>query len=69
MIERDGVAGVTHRSVAREAGVPTTASTYYFATLDDLLIATMLWAADELCDDMLQMVASGSARDIARRSS
>jgi DNA-binding transcriptional regulator YbjK len=66
VIERDGVAGVTHRSVAREAGVPTTASTYYFATLDDLLIATMLWAAEELCDDMLQIVGSGGTpREIA----
>jgi DNA-binding transcriptional regulator YbjK len=66
VIEREGVAGVTHRSVAREAGVPTTASTYYFATLDDLLNATMLWAAEELCDDMLRIVASGgTAREIA----
>jgi DNA-binding transcriptional regulator YbjK len=67
VIERDGVAGVTHRSVAREAGVPTTASTYYFATLDDLLIATLLWVAEEVCDDMLQIVASGGTpREIAR---
>ncbi|SMD08168.1 TetR/AcrR family transcriptional regulator [Lentzea albidocapillata] len=67
VIERDGVAGVTHRSVAREAGVPTTAPTYYFATLDDLLIATLLWSAEELCDDMLKIVASGGcARDIAQ---
>lgn len=67
VIERDGVAGVTHRSVAREAGVPTTASTYYFATLDELLIATLLLVADELCVDMLQIVASGgTAREIAR---
>nr|WP_089949413.1 TetR family transcriptional regulator [Lentzea xinjiangensis] len=67
VIERDGIAGVTHRSVAREAGVPTTAPTYYFATLDDLLIATLLWSAEELCDDMLRIVASGgSAREIAR---
>jgi len=66
VIERDGVAGVTHRSVAREAGVPTTAPTYYFATLDDLLIATVLWAAEELCDEMLHTIArGGTAREIA----
>ncbi|HEX8867241.1 MAG TPA: TetR family transcriptional regulator, partial [Lentzea sp.] len=29
VIEREGISGVTHRSVAREAGVPTTAPTYY----------------------------------------
>lgn len=66
VIERDGVAGVTHRSVAREAGVPTTASTYYFATLDDLLIATLLWACEESCDEMLHALArGGSAREVA----
>lgn len=37
VVARDGVSGVTHRTVAREAGVPTTASTYYFASIDDLL--------------------------------
>lgn len=66
VIEREGIAGVTHRSVAREAGVPTTAPTYYFATLDDLLIATLLWVAEELCDDMLVVARGGSAREIAR---
>lgn len=66
VIERDGVAGVTHRSVAREAGVPTTAPTYYFATLDDLLIATLLWASEESCDEMLRTMArGGSAREVA----
>ena len=66
MIERDGIAGVTHRSVAREAGVPTTAPTYYFASIDDLLIATLLWSTEALCDEMLRLVASGgTARAIA----
>ncbi|MFD9740904.1 TetR/AcrR family transcriptional regulator [Umezawaea sp. NPDC059074] len=51
VIERDGVAGVSHRSVAREAGVPTTSTTYYFASLDDLLIATLTWSADLLARD------------------
>ncbi len=46
--------------------MPTTAPTYYFATLDDLLIATLLWAAEESCEEMLQTVArGGSAREIA----
>ncbi|GAA1268540.1 TetR family transcriptional regulator [Saccharothrix xinjiangensis] len=45
---RDGVAGVSHRSVAREAGVPPSSATYYYATLDDLLVATLTWSADEM---------------------
>ncbi|WP_231641428.1 TetR family transcriptional regulator [Nocardia sp. NRRL S-836] len=57
---------MTHRSVAREAGVPATAPTYYFATLDDLLIATLMWVAEELCGDMLAIVAGGgTAREVA----
>jgi len=48
VVERDGVAGVSHRAVAREAGVPTTSTTYYYATLDDLLVATLTWSADEM---------------------
>ncbi|GAA2637136.1 TetR/AcrR family transcriptional regulator [Streptomyces axinellae] len=34
-----GIAGVSHRAVAREARVPLGSTTYYFATLDDLLDA------------------------------
>ncbi|MFE5327429.1 TetR/AcrR family transcriptional regulator [Embleya sp. NPDC056575] len=41
MVERDGAAGVSHRSVSREAGLPTSASTYYFAGVDDLLTAAL----------------------------
>ncbi|MEU7478628.1 TetR family transcriptional regulator [Lentzea sp. NPDC042327] len=66
VIEREGVAGVTHRSVAREAGVPTTAPTYYFATLDDLLTATLLWSAEAMCDEVLKIIAVGTPREIAR---
>ncbi|MCS7480784.1 TetR/AcrR family transcriptional regulator [Umezawaea endophytica] len=56
VIERDGVAGVSHRSVAREAGVPTTSTTYYFASLDDLLIATLMWSADKLAEDISDLI-------------
>ncbi|RJL35541.1 TetR/AcrR family transcriptional regulator [Bailinhaonella thermotolerans] len=41
VIQRDGAAGVTHRTVAKEAGIPVSLSTYYFATLDDLLVAAL----------------------------
>ncbi len=33
----DGLAAVTHRAVAREAGVPLAATTYYFSSKDELL--------------------------------
>ncbi|TDE58176.1 TetR family transcriptional regulator [Nonomuraea mesophila] len=41
VVQRDGAAGVTHRTVAREAGIPVSLSTYYFATIDDLLVAAL----------------------------
>jgi DNA-binding transcriptional regulator YbjK len=56
VIERDGVAGVTHRRVAREADVPTTSTTYYFSCLDDLLIATLTWCADKMAEDIAPVV-------------
>lgn len=37
VIARDGVAGVTHRTVAEEAGVPLGSLTYYFVSKQDLL--------------------------------
>ncbi|NNH70562.1 TetR family transcriptional regulator [Nocardia uniformis] len=47
VITRDGAAGVTHRTVAKQAGITTSLSTYYFATLDDLLVAALSSVADE----------------------
>ena len=38
IVVRDGVRGVRHRAVAAEAGVPLSATTYYFKDIDDLLI-------------------------------
>lgn len=41
VIERDGPAALTHRAVAAEAGLPTSAATYYFADIDDLLTSVL----------------------------
>ena len=73
VIERDGVSGVSHRSVAREAGVPTTSTTYYFASLDDLLIATLVWSAEKLAEDVGELIArlveapDTSVQEVTRR--
>jgi DNA-binding transcriptional regulator YbjK len=37
LLEEGGFAAVTHRAVAARAGLPLAATTYYFASLDDLL--------------------------------
>jgi DNA-binding transcriptional regulator YbjK len=52
VIERDGVAGVSHRAVAAEADVSVASITYHFATLDDLLIAALTWAAEDLAAEL-----------------
>jgi len=37
LIAENGVSGVTHRAVAKEAGVPLGSTTYYFKTKDDMI--------------------------------
>jgi len=41
VIVAGGLAGLTHRAVADEAGVPLGSTTYYFADRNDLLVAAM----------------------------
>ncbi len=55
VIERDGVAGVSHRAIAREAEVPAASIAYYFAGIDDLLVATLLESVDLLIADVARM--------------
>jgi DNA-binding transcriptional regulator YbjK len=47
VIERAGVAAVSQRVVAQEAGVPPSAVTYYFPTVDDLLVAALADCNDD----------------------
>jgi DNA-binding transcriptional regulator YbjK len=44
IIERDGIAGVSHRAVTRAAGLPATSAAYHFATINDLLEESLLHA-------------------------
>ena len=43
---REGVAAVTHRAVAREAGVSLSSTTWHFATKHDILEAALRWTAE-----------------------
>ncbi|MEI8407482.1 MULTISPECIES: TetR/AcrR family transcriptional regulator [unclassified Kribbella] len=52
VIERDGVAGVSHRAVAAVADVSVASITYHFPTLDDLLVAALTWAAEDLTAEL-----------------
>ena len=46
VIERAGIAAVSQRVVAQEAGVPPSAVTYYFPAVDDLLVAALATCND-----------------------
>ncbi|WP_117198561.1 TetR/AcrR family transcriptional regulator [Nocardiopsis sp. TNDT3] len=64
VIERDGVSGATHRTVAGEAGVPASSVAYYFATLDDLLVAALTVASDSYIAQ-LRRVMDADGDDLA----
>ncbi|MGP4018860.1 TetR/AcrR family transcriptional regulator [Saccharopolyspora sp. 5N708] len=52
VVAERGVEKLTHRAVAAAAGVPLGSTTYYFATLDDLLASALRQSAD---DDVEQL--------------
>ncbi|OKH97793.1 TetR family transcriptional regulator [Streptomyces sp. CB02923] len=58
VIERDGAAGVTHRTVAREAELPTTATTYYFESVEALLTAALTSAMETDAERVRQLTAA-----------
>jgi DNA-binding transcriptional regulator YbjK len=47
IVAREGVAAVTHRRVAAEAGVALSSTTWHFATKADILEAALHWTARE----------------------
>jgi DNA-binding transcriptional regulator YbjK len=58
LIESNGVAAVSHRSVSRIAEVSPSAVLHHFQTLDDLLVAALVRANDE------SMAALALVRDV-----
>ena len=45
IVAREGVAAVTHRRVAAEAGVALSSTTWHFAAKADILEAALRWTA------------------------
>jgi TetR/AcrR family transcriptional regulator, regulator of biofilm formation and stress response len=56
IVRRDGATGVTHRTVAKEAGITTSLTLYYFATLDDLLVAALTSVTDDYTHRIRQLI-------------
>lgn len=64
VLEAGGPSAVTHRAVARAAGVPVSAATYYFAGRDDLLRAALRHATTDWARSF-DRLERASLRDLA----
>jgi TetR/AcrR family transcriptional regulator, regulator of biofilm formation and stress response len=60
LIGRGGSAAITHRAVADEAGVPLAATTYYFASKDDLVRSAFALVVEE---DVAALAGARIVRD------
>lgn len=56
IVVSDGVRGVRHRAVAKEAGVPLSATTYYFNDISDLIADTFTLFAESAISDVVNPI-------------
>ncbi|MCT8003890.1 TetR family transcriptional regulator [Sphingomonas sanguinis] len=63
VLAEQGVSGTTHRRIAAVAGVPLGSVTYYFATLEELLMAAFTQLAEESSNAFRARLAQ--AEDVA----
>ena len=64
VIAAHGTDGVTHRAVAAEAGVPPSATTYWFSSRDELLEEALRFAAREETDRLERLVLDLAPREL-----
>nr|WP_276207263.1 TetR family transcriptional regulator [Nocardia mangyaensis] len=68
VVARDGVAGVSHRAVAKEAGQPYTSAAYHFSSIHELLTAALTSSMDADAAAIRQVVDAADndgRRDLA----
>ncbi len=65
VIGAHGADAVTHRAVAAEAGVPLSATTYYFESKEQLLQQTLLLAAREETERLERVVLDLAPRSLS----
>nr|BFE99668.1 TetR family transcriptional regulator [Streptoalloteichus tenebrarius] len=66
VVAERGIAGLTHRVVAETAGVPLGSTTYYFATLDDLIEAALVRNVEEMSERTREFLENAEDDDVAR---
>ncbi len=71
IVQKEGVRGIRHRAVAKEADVPLAATTYYFKDIDELIVDTFtlytekaLAVLDEFTSHFYQPLGSFLQQDI-----
>ncbi len=57
VIAEVGVAGATHRAIAGRAGVPLSTTSYFFASIDELIAAAMQVVAERLIAQVDEVAA------------
>ena len=65
VIAEHGVAGASHRVIARAADVPLGSTSYHFATLDELLAAAFTVHAEAVADALDQRMQVAANREAA----
>lgn len=65
VIAARGTDGVTHRAVAAEAGVPLSATTYWFSSRDELLEETLRFAARAEIERLERLVLDLAPRELS----
>ncbi|KOV69775.1 TetR/AcrR family transcriptional regulator [Streptomyces sp. MMG1121] len=65
VVGRDGIAGLSHRSVAAEADVPLGSTTYHFATLEELMVAALRQANEGFATVLAERLPEGGQGDLA----
>jgi DNA-binding transcriptional regulator YbjK len=64
LVGERGTGAVTHRAVAERAGVPLSATTYWFASKEELLQETLLLAAREEVERLERLVLDLAPRQL-----
>jgi DNA-binding transcriptional regulator YbjK len=67
LVARDGTGGLTHRKVAREAGVPLAATTYYFESKEALFQETLASVAEAEIARLRDLMTSPARGDVTQR--
>lgn len=65
VLGREGLAGLTHRAIAQEAGVPLASASYHFAGIDDLIAVAMRRGIEDLARSLAAVPPGGGLGQLA----